>query len=172
MRCSTIGRCATPARRCDVDGALAKSGQPSAAALAKLKSDPYFALPAPKSLDRQHFKTLADGALGGLAPPTAPQRWSPSRSGRRREAVRTFPRPAREWLVCGGGRHNPCIMQGLRAALSCPGASGGGGRLERRRAGSAGLRLLAVRSLRGLPLSFPGTTGVPQPMPGGRHHAA
>ena len=32
--------------------------------------------------------------------------------------------------------------------------------------------LLAVRSLRGLPLSFPGTTGVPHPMPGGRLAAA
>ena len=31
---------------------------------------------------------------------------------------------------------------------------------------------LAVRSLGGLPLSFPTTTGVPEPMPGGRHHAA
>jgi anhydro-N-acetylmuramic acid kinase len=27
---------------------------------------------------------------------------------------------------------------------------------------------LAVRSLRGLPLSLPTTTGVPRPMPGGR----
>ena len=27
---------------------------------------------------------------------------------------------------------------------------------------------LAVRSLRGLPLTFPGTTGVPRPMTGGR----
>jgi anhydro-N-acetylmuramic acid kinase len=27
---------------------------------------------------------------------------------------------------------------------------------------------LAARSLRGLPLSLPGTTGVPAPMPGGR----
>ena len=27
---------------------------------------------------------------------------------------------------------------------------------------------LAVRVLRGLPLSFPGTTGVPRPLPGGR----
>jgi anhydro-N-acetylmuramic acid kinase len=31
---------------------------------------------------------------------------------------------------------------------------------------------MAVRSLRGLPLSFPGTTGVPRPMTGGRHHPA
>jgi anhydro-N-acetylmuramic acid kinase len=31
---------------------------------------------------------------------------------------------------------------------------------------------LAVRALRGLPLSLPATTGVPQPMPGGRFHRA
>jgi anhydro-N-acetylmuramic acid kinase len=29
---------------------------------------------------------------------------------------------------------------------------------------------LAVRSLKGLPLSLPTTTGVPKPMPGGRLH--
>jgi anhydro-N-acetylmuramic acid kinase len=156
----------------DVDGALAKSGQPSAAALAKLKSDPYFALPAPKSLDRQHFKTLADGALSGLsaadgaATLVAFTVWSAA------EAVRTFPRPAREWLVCGGGRLNPVIMQGLRNALSCPvravdEVGWNGDALE-----AQAFAFMAVRSLRGLPLSFPGTTGVPQPMPGGRYHRA
>jgi anhydro-N-acetylmuramic acid kinase len=30
---------------------------------------------------------------------------------------------------------------------------------------------LAVRSIRGLPLSLPSTTGVPYPMPGGRLHS-
>jgi anhydro-N-acetylmuramic acid kinase len=156
----------------DVDGALAKSGRPSASALAQLKSDPYFALPAPKSLDRQHFKSLADGALGGLSAADGAATlvdftvWSAA------EAVRTFPRPAREWLVCGGGRHNPVIMQGLRAALSCPVRSvdevgWNGDALE-----AQAFAFMAVRSLRGLPLSFPGTTGVPKPMPGGRYHRA
>ena len=156
----------------DVDGALAKSGQPSAAALTKLKSDPYFAMPAPKSLDRQHFKRLADGALAGLsaadgaATLVAFTVWSAA------EAVRTFPKPAREWLVCGGGRLNPVIMQGLRASLSCPVRSvdevgWNGDALE-----AQAFAFMAVRSLRGLPLSFPGTTGVPQPMTGGRYHRA
>jgi len=156
----------------DVDGALAKNGQPSTAALTKLKSDPYFSLPAPKSLDRQHFKALADAALAGLdaadgaATLVAFTVWSAA------EAVRTFPRPAREWLVCGGGRHNPAIMQGLRQALSCPVRSvdevgWNGDALE-----AQAFAFMAVRSLRGLPLSFPGTTGVPRPMAGGRHHAA
>jgi len=156
----------------DVDGALAKSGRPSAAALAKLKSDPYFSLPAPKSLDRQHFKALADAALAGssaadgAATLVAFTVWSAA------EAVGTFPKPAREWLVCGGGRHNPVIMQELRAALSCPVRSvdevgWNGDALE-----AQAFAFMAVRSLRGLPLSFPGTTGVPQPMTGGRHHRA
>jgi anhydro-N-acetylmuramic acid kinase len=156
----------------DVDGALAKSGRPSAAALTKLRSDPYFSLPAPKSLDRQHFKTLADAALSGLsaadgaATLVAFTVWSAA------EAVRTFPTPVREWLVCGGGRHNPAIMHGLRSALSCPVRSvdevgWNGDALE-----AQAFAFMAVRSLRGLPLSFPGTTGVPQPMTGGRYHAA
>ena len=34
----------------------------------------------------------------------------------------------------------------------------------------ASFGFLALRSLRGLPLSLPSTTGVPAPMPGGRHH--
>ena len=34
-----------------------------------------------------------------------------------------------------------------------------------------GFAYLAVRSLNGLPLSFPATTGVPQPMTGGKLHA-
>jgi anhydro-N-acetylmuramic acid kinase len=156
----------------DVDGALARSGRPSATALAKLMSDPYFALPPPKSLDRQHFKALSDAALVGLsaadgaATLVAFTVWSAA------EAVRIFPQPARKWLVCGGGRHNPLIMQGLRAALSCPVRSvdevgWNGDALE-----AQAFAFMAVRSLRGLPISFPGTTGVPQPMTGGRHHPA
>jgi anhydro-N-acetylmuramic acid kinase len=156
----------------DLDGALAASGRPSGPALAKLKSDPYFALPAPKSLDRQHFKALADAALSGLgaadgaATLVAFTAWSAA------EAVRVFPSPVREWLVCGGGRHNPAIMQALRSMLASPVRSvdevgWNGDALE-----AQAFAFMAVRSLRGLPLSFPGTTGVPTPMPGGRHHAA
>lgn len=156
----------------DLGGALAASGHPSSVALAKLRSDPYFALPAPKSLDRQHFKTLADSALNGVsaadgaATLVAFTAWSVA------QAVGVFPSPVREWLVCGGGRHNPAIMQALRSMLRCPVRSvdevgWNGDALE-----AQAFAFMAVRSLRGLPLSFPGTTGVPRPMPGGRYHAA
>jgi anhydro-N-acetylmuramic acid kinase len=159
-------------RPADMDGALAASGHASSAALAQLKSDPYFALPAPKSLDRQHFKALADsalralGAADGAATLVAFTAWGAA------EAVRVFPAAPREWLVCGGGRHNPAIMRALRSMLACPvrpvdELGWDGDALE-----AQAFAFMAVRSLRGLPLSFPGTTGVPQPLTGGRYHQA
>jgi anhydro-N-acetylmuramic acid kinase len=156
----------------DVGGSLAAGGKPSSAALTRLKSDPYFALPAPKSLDRQHFKALADAALGGLGPADGAATLVAFTAWSAAEATRMFPSAPREWLVCGGGRHNPVIMQALRALLPCPVRSvdevgWNGDALE-----AQAFAFMAVRSLRGLPLSFPGTTGVPAPMPGGRHHRA
>ncbi len=70
--------------------------------------------------------------------------------------------------MCGGGRKNPAIMAALRARLTAPvdpveAVGWDGDMLEAQCFGH-----LAARVLRRLPLSFPGTTGVPQPLPGGR----
>lgn len=156
----------------DVGGMLAASGRPSSAALAKLASDPYFALPAPKSLDRQHFSALANAALAGLSPADGAATLVAFTAWSAAEAAGVFPAPPREWLVCGGGRHNPAIMQALRALLPCPvrpvdEVGWHGDALE-----AQAFAFMAVRSLRGLPLSFPGTTGVPKPMRGGKRHRA
>ncbi len=83
-------------------------------------------------------------------------------------AAAVFPEPPERWLVSGGGRMNPVLMAGLRAALGVPVepvevAGWNGDALEAQCFG-----FLAVRVVAGLPLSFPATTGVPVPMPGGR----
>jgi anhydro-N-acetylmuramic acid kinase len=74
--------------------------------------------------------------------------------------------PAR-WLVCGGGRHNPAVMTALRRRLGkvepVEAVGWRGDSLE-----AEAFAYLAVRSLGGLPISFPGTTGVPAPAAGGR----
>ncbi|HER27024.1 MAG TPA: anhydro-N-acetylmuramic acid kinase, partial [Rhodospirillales bacterium] len=75
--------------------------------------------------------------------------------------------PARRWLVCGGGRNNGFLMQHLAKALAVPvdaveAVGWNGDMLE-----AQAFAYLAVRSLSGLPLSLPSTTGVPEPMPGG-----
>jgi len=151
----------------DRDGALARSGTADAAVLASLMAHPYFARPAPKSLDRLDFSralaasglvalTAADGAAT-LVAFTATS-----------VAASVFPVPPRQWLVTGGGRHNPAIMAALRNVLRVPveaveTVGWDGDALEAQCFG-----FLAARVARGLPLSFQGTTGVPAPMPGGR----
>ena len=80
-------------------------------------------------------------------------------------------RPAR-CLVCGGGRHNAALMDALRTRLAVSvepvEAIGCDGDVIEAQA----FAYMAVRSLRGLPISFPGTTGVQQPQTGGTLHRA
>ena len=79
----------------------------------------------------------------------------------------SLPVQPRRWLICGGGRHNKAIMAALRTALPAPVApveavGWDGDALEAQCFG-----FLAVRTIAGLPISFPGTTGAPRALPGG-----
>jgi len=83
-------------------------------------------------------------------------------------AMASLPIPPGSWLVCGGGRHNPIIMEGLASRLGVPvqpveAVGWNGDALEAQCFG-----FLAARVRRGLPLSFPSTTGVTSPTPGGQ----
>jgi len=149
----------------DEGGQLAAAGQVDAAVLLRLMDHPYFRRCPPKSLDR--FSFTSTGATGlsaadGAATLTAFTAESVA------AAVDLLPAPPARWLVCGGGRHNGSLMAALRERLAVPvepidviGFDGDG--LEAQAFG-----YLAVRVMRRLPLSFPGTTGVPRPLPGGR----
>jgi anhydro-N-acetylmuramic acid kinase len=71
-------------------------------------------------------------------------------------------------IVAGGGRHNTTMMAMLADACEIPvepiealGQNGDATEAE-------GFAYMAVRSLKGLPISFPGTTGIAQPLTGGR----
>jgi len=154
----------------DLDGALARQGQVDAAALARLQAEPFFAVTPPKSLDRQHFKVVAAAALAGLIPADGAATLAAFTAWAVGEARRHFPAPVLEWLVCGGGRHNPVLMQALRATLQCPVRSANEAGWDGDALEAQAFAFLAVRALRGMPLSFPGTTGVPQPVLGGRRH--
>jgi anhydro-N-acetylmuramic acid kinase len=150
----------------DKDGALAASGTVDPARLEALLAHPYFARPAPKSLDRLTFSGLIAQATEGLAPPDAAATLAAFCCAAI-AGVRLPPPPALV-LVCGGGRKNQVLMAGLAARFTAPvqkveAAGWDGDALE-----AQCFAYLAVRSLRGLPLSLPSTTGVPEPMTGGR----
>ncbi|MGA3000615.1 MAG: anhydro-N-acetylmuramic acid kinase [Acetobacteraceae bacterium] len=151
----------------DRDGVLARSGTVDTAVLGRLMAHAYFSRPAPKSLDRLDFsRALAASGLDTLA--SADGAATLVAFTATSIATATFPAQPRRWLVTGGGRHNPSIMLALRSALGVPvepveTVGWNGDALEAQCFG-----FLATRVARGLPLSFPGTTGVPVPTRGGR----
>jgi anhydro-N-acetylmuramic acid kinase len=151
----------------DADGALARSGAADQEVLARLLADPYFARSAPKSLDRLDFAvTLVTSGIESLSPADGAATLAAFVAAA--VAATRLPDAPLRWLVGGGGRHNPAIMQALREALATPvnpveAIGWDGDALEAQCFG-----FLAARVAAGLPLSFPGTTGVPQPLPGGQ----
>jgi anhydro-N-acetylmuramic acid kinase len=149
----------------DEGGRLAASGTVDDERLTQWLKHPYFRKPAPKSLDRDDFAHLDMAGLDltdGLATLAAFTAAAVALTGG------SMPAPPRQWLVTGGGRHNATLMAMLANRLNVPVApveavGWRGDVLE-----AEAFAYLAVRSQLGLPLSLPGTTGVPYPMPGGR----
>ncbi len=156
-------------RPVDTDGALARAGRVAEDALAALLNHPYFALPPPKSLDRDTFDPAPVAGLSatdGAATLTAFTAAAVAR------ACAHLPAPPGRWLVTGGGRHNPALMAALAERLPAPVApveavGWDGDALE-----AQAFAYLALRALDGLPLSLPTTTGVAQPVTGGVRHRA
>ena len=149
----------------DKNGEIAANGQVDHARLKQLLAHPFFARPAPKSLDRLTFSGLIAQATENLAPQEAIATLTAFAAAA--IAQTRLPAAPLRVLVGGGGRKNATLMAKLAAAFPVPvepveAAGWDGDALE-----AQCFAFLAVRSLRGLPLSLPGTTGVPYPMPGG-----
>jgi anhydro-N-acetylmuramic acid kinase len=73
-----------------------------------------------------------------------------------------------KWIVAGGGARNPIMLEMLRervAPATVEPADAFGWSIDAMEAQAFGY--LAARGLKGLPLSYPATTGVPVPMTGG-----
>ena len=155
----------------DVGGEIASSGKVNKNKLNELMSHPFFDLPAPKSLDRDTFKPLINAALenetfeDGAALLTAFTVLTIVRG------IENLPRLSKTCIVVGGGRHNKAIMSQLNSKLTTTVLSGDligwkGDAIEAQAFG-----FLAVRSKQRLPISFPGTTGAPFPMSGGKYYS-
>jgi anhydro-N-acetylmuramic acid kinase len=151
----------------DRDGDQAARGRVNEGFIAKVLEHPFFAQSCPKSLDRNAFGfaniglpefSVADGAatLSGLTAASVAR------------VVPHLPQPPRAWVVCGGGAHNPTLMRMLAERLApatVETADAIGWSADAMEAQA--FAYLAVRTLRGLPITFPTTTGAPAPMAGG-----
>lgn len=151
----------------DVDGALARSGTADEAVLRTYLLSGFLERPAPKSLDRGDFTlqpvehlSAADGAatLARLTAATIAR------------AAAWFPEQPTWWIVAGGGRRNRFLMELLAWHLTAPVAPAEALGLDGDAIEAEAWAYLAVRSLRGLPITFPTTTRVSEPMTGGVLH--
>ncbi len=148
----------------DPDGRVAAQGVVRQDYVAEYLKHSYFASPPPKSLDRNAFAWQLVSQLpltDGAATLTAFAAEAIAR------ARRHLPEEPQLWIVSGGGRKNKTLMSmiaGLVQNAVVPAEAVGldGDLLEAEAFG-----YLAVRSLYGLPLTFPGTTGVSEPISGG-----
>ncbi len=153
--------------RFDEGGRLALAGQVSQPALASLLAHPYFGAAPPKSLDRYDFSL---DSVRGLSTEDAAATLTAFTAQAVALGLEWFDQQHRPRTVIatGGGRHNPAIMQALTRALparviSAEEAGWRGDSIE-----AEAFAYLAARTAHGLPISFPGTTGVKAPMTGGR----
>jgi anhydro-N-acetylmuramic acid kinase len=152
-------------RRLDEDGALALAGRVHKDIVAAYLDHPYFQARGAKSLDRYDFTldpvahlSLEDGAATLTAFAAAAVALG----------VEACPEKPRQIVVCGGGRHNPVLLDWIADYVSVPVAKAEDHGWRGDSIEAEAFAYLAARTARGLPISFPGTTGVPAPMTGGR----
>jgi len=152
-------------QRFDADGALARAGHIHDRVLAAYLAHPYFAQRGPKSLDRFDFSLDRVGPLSLEDAAATLTAFAAEAVARGLKACSEIPL---RLVVCGGGRHNPALMDEIRARVPLPVLTAEdvdwrGDSIE-----AEAFAYLGARSMLGLPISFPGTTGVPEPMTGGR----
>ena len=148
----------------DLDGVLGAAGRVDRNVVDEFLKHDYFHQRPPKSLDRNAWQisgldgaSLADGAATFTACTAETIACAAS----------LLPTEPVVWIVCGGGRHNATMMAMLSSAvtgrvMTAEDAGWNGDSIE-----AEAWAYMAVRCMEGLPLSFPGTTGVPRPQTGG-----
>ena len=152
-------------KRLDEDGAWALAGRVHKDIVAAYLDHPYFKARGAKSLDRYDFTldpvarlSLEDGAATLTA----------FAAGAVALGVAACPEKPRQIVACGGGRHNPVLLAWIADYVSVPVAKAEDNGWRGDSIEAEAFAYLAARTARGLPISFPGTTGVPAPMTGGR----
>jgi anhydro-N-acetylmuramic acid kinase len=149
----------------DRNGRIAAQGRVDEAWIARALRLPFFSRPPPKSLDRNDFAALT---VEGMNVADAAATLTAFTATSIARIVEVLPQPPRRWIVVGGGARNPTLMRMLAARLAPASVLRGddygwaGDAIE-----AQAFAYLAARSLKGLPLTYPGTTGVAAPLAGG-----
>ncbi|MBX3458120.1 MAG: anhydro-N-acetylmuramic acid kinase [Candidatus Paracaedibacteraceae bacterium] len=139
----------------DENGVLAAANPVNQSALDLWLRDPYFDRIFPKSLDRDHFSSFKNVLSGGEAVATLTELTIQSILN----SFSRLPKKPKYVYLCGGGAKNQTIASGLMPCITLKDSD----MIE-----AQAFAYLAVRVLRGLPTSFPTTTGCTAPTCGGK----
>ncbi|WP_162125070.1 anhydro-N-acetylmuramic acid kinase [Pseudoxanthomonas taiwanensis] len=159
----------------DAGGAFAASGTVDQALLARLRAEPWFALPPPKSTGREHFhlEWVQARLRGGEAPADVQATLLELSAATAADALRAHQPGTARVLVCGGGVRNPLLMARLAARL--PGVvveSTAVHGLDPDYVEAMAFAWLARQTLAGLPGNLPAVTGARGPRVLGVVHPA
>jgi len=152
-------------QRFDTEGRTAALGKVDAAWINRALQLPFFSAPPPKSLDRNDFASLK---IGDVPPEDGAATLTAFTAAAIARVVPLLPKEPKNWIVAGGGARNLTMLRMLRECLqpaTVRAADTLGWASDAIEAQAFGF--LAARGLKGLPLSYPATTGVPFPMTGG-----
>lgn len=147
----------------DADGAWAATGQVHAALLARLRDDPWFALPPPKSTGRDRFDAAwLDERLAGfdeIAPVDVQATLAALTVAVVIDAIgRHIDRPD-ALIVCGGGAYNGDLMRRLAAGLDLEVTTSAEAGIAPEHIEALAFAWLAMRCIAGLPGNLPAVTG-------------
>jgi anhydro-N-acetylmuramic acid kinase len=151
----------------DRDGDQAGRGRVDEAFVARVLEHEFFAHPCPKSLDRNAF-AFANIGLPAFSVADGAATLSALTAAAVARVVPLLPQPPKSWIVAGGGARNPTLVRMLverlepASVVTAHAIGWASDSLE-----AQAFAYLAVRTLRGLPITFPKTTGAPRPMTGG-----
>lgn len=159
----------------DAGGAFAAQGQVDPELLARLLEEPWFALPPPKSTGREHFHLpwVERRLQGGEGPADVQATLLELTAITVADALRAQQPDTRRVLACGGGVHNPRLLERIGAHL--PGArveSTARHGLDPDFVEAMGFAWLARQTLSGLPGNLPSVTGARGPRVLGAIHPA
>jgi anhydro-N-acetylmuramic acid kinase len=155
-------------RLLDTDGRAAAAGVVDEVAIARILTHPFFGKPPPKSLDRNDCRGWVGATLDNCSVEDGAATLTALTAAAVARIVPLLPRAPKTWIVAGGGARNPTLMRMLAQRLAPARVETGheaGWSVDSLEAQA--FAFLAVRSLRGLPITLPGTTGAPRPLTGG-----
>lgn len=150
----------------DEEGKIGSRGQVNTRLVEYWLTHPYFSQKPPKSLDRKTFQSCIEDIRSlpfenGVATLTAFTATSLKKS------LDHLPMKPSLWIVGGGGAHNPTLLTMCKEGLGINIKKASEMEWSNDALEAQAFGFLAVRSLNQLPLSFPGTTGVPYALSGG-----